>query len=402
MKVLVANIGSTSFKYKLFDMPGEHVLAKGGAERIGKTDARCYAQIGDSDPMQFTGPLADHGQAIKAALRQLTDPKAGVLKDAGELSAIGFKAVIAKNISGVQIVDDNLLQAMAQYNQVAPAHNPPYISAMEMFRQAVPHVKLVAAFETGFHQDIPLARQMYAVPYQWYQQYGIRRFGFHGASTRYVAGRIAELTGRSDLKLICCHLGGSSSVCAVNAGKSVGASMGFSPQSGLPQNNRVGDLDVFTLPVIMKSTGLTLEQVLAKLAGESGFQGVSGVSNDLREIEAAAANGNERARLAMDMYIEAVRHYLGAYVVALGGLDALAFTGGIGQNSAAIREGVCRGLEFLGVKLDAALNGSPPSEESRISPPDAKVQVWVIPTDEELIVARQTFEKVNSVSNKQQ
>jgi acetate kinase len=391
MKILVANLGSTSFKYRLYDLgdgPGaELLLARGAVERIGAENSKvtlCTSQ-GNLERVQ---PVKDHGDAVQMCLDQLTDPALGVLRSAGEVAAIGFKAVHARNLTGVQRVDDSVLEAMDAFSDVAPAHNPPYVHAMRTLRTRFPDLPLVAAFETGFHRTIPEASQRYAIPDDWTTRLGIRRWGFHGASHRYIAGRMAELLGRTDLKLISCHLGGSSSLCAIRAGRSVGCSLGMSPQSGLPHNNRVGDFDVFALPVVLRETGLSLQEVLDVLANQSGLEGLGGAGRDLRDIEAAAAAGNERAALALAQFIGSVRQYLGAYLVELDGADAIVFTGGIGENSAAIRTGVCRDLDWFGIHLDPGLNASGPSER-RVSSDASRVQVWTVPTNEELVVARQ-------------
>ena len=283
---------------------------------------------------------------------------------------------------------------MEEVRDVVPAHNPPYITAMRLLAEKVPQIPLVVAFETGFHATIPDRNRFYAVPYEWAEAGLVRRWGFHGASHRYIAGRIAELLGRDDLRVISCHLGGSSSLCASRGGKSVAASLGMSAQSGLPQNNRVGDFDPFALPWIMKHTGKSLPEVLNLLATQSGLLGLSGVSNDLRDISAAAAAGNARARLAVEVFTGYVRQYLGAYLVELGGADAIVFTGGIGENAAEFRGKVCEGLEELGIVLDAAANGAARGE-GPIHAPESRVQIWVVPTNEELVVARQAVELLN-------
>lgn len=389
MNVLVANIGSTSFKYRLYLMPQERLLARGGVERIGSTSARVYVHL--DQVRERTQPIVDHAAAVKECLAQLTDPTVGCLRHADDIAAIGFKAVHAKGMTGVQLVDERVLEAMEAFRDVAPAHNPPYIAAMRQLRAQLPQVPLVAALETGFHQTTPIAHRAYAIPKEWRERFGVERWGFHGASHRYIAGRLAELTGRSDLKAISCHLGGSSSLCALDGGKSIGTSMGMSPQSGLPHNNRVGDFDVFALPVILRETGLTLEQVLDTLAEKSGLAGLSGAGNDLRDIEQAAEAGSSDARLAIDVFIASIRDYLGSYLVRLGRLDALVFTGGIGENSATIREGVCRGLEGLGLALDPERNRSAKGE-AVVSADGARTEIWLIPTNEEIVVARQTRE----------
>src|SRR5438067_236483 len=312
MKILVANLGSTSFKYRLFDMADERVLARGGVERIGSDKARCYVSAGGvSEETQLAAP--DHAAAVRLCLQQLSDPRLKCLKEPSELAAIGFKAVHAEGLTGVHRVDEKVLAAMEAYADVAPAHNPPYVTAMRLLAKELPELPLVAAFETGFHETIPPARRLYAVPLEWAEQYGVKRWGFHGASHRYIAERMAQLLRNSQIRVISCHLGGSSSVCAIRAGKSVGNSLGMSPQSGLPHNNRVGDFDVFALPALMRKTGKTLKQVLDDLANRSGLEGVSGGSNDLRDIEEAAHRGDPAAREAIDVFVASVRHYLGAY-----------------------------------------------------------------------------------------
>ena len=389
MKVLVANLGSTSFKYRLFDLsdPAEPVLARGGIERIGSPSAKVVVRSGRGE-RELVRKIADHGEAVQLCLDQLTDPEIGVLHDAGEVAAIGFKAVHARGLTGVHRVDDTVLAAMEAFAQVAPAHNPPYTKAMRMLGERFPHLPLVAAFETGFHRTIPEARQRYAIPEEWATKLGIRRWGFHGASHRYIAGRMPELMGRSDIKLISCHLGGSSSLCAIRNGESIASSLGMSPQSGLPHNNRVGDFDVFALPVILQETGKTLDQVLEILANKSGLEGLSCAGCDLRDIEAAAAAGDARAKLAIDVFIASIRHYLGAFLLELGGADAIVFTGGIGENSTAIRAGVCCELSWFGIELDPAAN-SGGAAERQVSTSASRVQVWCVPTNEEIVVARQ-------------
>jgi acetate kinase len=388
MKILVANLGSTSFKYRLFDMTDERQLARGGVERIGSPESRCFVQIGQRRE-ELTAHVPDHAVAVRRCLEQLTDPQRGCLRDAAEVSAIGFKAVHAGSISGVQRVTAEVLAAMEQMNPVAPAHNPMYIRAMRLLAERLPEIPLVAAFETGFHATIPDCARFYGVPYEWATQYQVKRWGFHGASHRYIGQRVAELLGRNDLRVISCHLGGSSSLCAMRHGESVATSMGMSPQSGLPNNNRVGDFDPFALPVIMKATGKTLEQVLDDLANRSGLLGLSGISGDVRDLAQAAAAGHARARLALDVLVSEVRRYLGGLLVELGGLDVLAFTGGIGENDAALRHAVCAGLEAFGIVLDEHLNATA-AGEMKISAAHSPAQVWTVPTNEELIVARQT------------
>lgn len=394
MKILVANIGSTSFKYRLYDMPAETMLARGGVERIGQTNSRSYV-VKNEQVLEKIAPVASHGHAVAACMDQLTDPQIGGLADPSELAAVGFKAVHAQGISGVQRVDDRVLAAMDAFSDVCPAHNPPYVRAMRQLLERLPDLPLVAAFETGFHQTIPAAYSIYAVPYDWATSHGIQRWGFHGASHRYIAGRISQLMGRSDLRVISCHLGGSNSLAAILNGKSIGNSLGMSPQSGLPHNNRVGDFDVFALPVILRRTGQTLEQLLHVLAEESGLAGISGAGNDLRDIEQAAEAGNGRAQLAIDAFVGSIRDYLGSYLVRLGGCDALVFTGGIGENSTVVREGVCANLHMFGIELDEKANAEVKGEK-RISTVSSRCAIWTVPTNEEIVVARQTYEKISN------
>jgi acetate kinase len=388
VKILVANLGSTSFKYRLFDMADERVLARGGVERIGSDRARCYVEAGGTREEAYM-PAADHAVAVQLCLRQLSDPRLHCLRNPSELAAIGFKAVHAQGLTGVQRVDGKVLAAMDSYADVAPAHNPPYVRAMRLLAEELPHIPLVAAFETGFHETVPPAERLYAVPLAWAEQHGIKRWGFHGASHRFIAERTALLLGNPAARIISCHLGGSSSLCAIRAGKSVANSLGMSPQTGLPHNNRVGDFDPFALPAIMRATGKTLEQILDDLANRSGLEGLSGTGRDLRDIEAAAAAGDRRARLALDVFVASVRHYLGAYLLLLDGAEAIVFTGGIGENSTAMREAICANLDWFGIALDLVRNHDARGEMP-IHGFGSRVQLWIMPTNEELIVARQT------------
>ncbi|GAB5402572.1 MAG: acetate/propionate family kinase [Aureliella sp.] len=396
MKVLVANLGSTSFKYRLFDFSPESnggdpvQLAKGGVERIGSPESLCQIEIGDYTD-EITLKVPHHGVAVQACIQQLTDPEHGCVAKASDIAAIGFKAVHGGRNQGVFKIDEDILEAMEEVAKVAPAHNPPYIAAMRQLAETVPNIPLVAAFETDFHQTIPDALRHYAIPKSWNAQLPIRKWGFHGASHRFIAQRSLELLGNPDARVISCHLGGSSSLCASRGGKSVTTTMGMSPQSGLPQNNRVGDFDPFSIPMIMKHTGKSLEEVLEVLANESGLLGLSGgLSGDIRDLEAAEADGNADAALALDVYVAEVRRQLGSMLVALGGCDALVFTGGIGENGAAIRSRVLDGLSELGFTLDSETNAATRATETRIDAPESKSQIWVVPTNEELIVARQT------------
>lgn len=394
MLVLVANLGSTSFKYRLFDMTDERCLARGSVDRIGAQESCCEVEIG-SWSEQRTMPVADHGVAVAACLEQLTNPEHGVLQDASEVSAIGFKAVHGGRLSGVFAVDDDLLDAMTEMNAAAPAHNPPYIAAMKALRTRFPELPLVAAFETDFHRTIPAARREYAIPRQWADEFHIRKYGFHGASHRYIATRSASLLGRDDARVISCHLGGSSSLTAIKSGESVMTTMGMTPQTGLPQNNRVGDFDPFALPLIMERTGMSLDETLTQLASHGGLLGLSDHSGDIRDLEAAAATGDDKSQLALDVFVQEIRRHLGGMIVALGGVDAIVFTGGIGEKGAGIRAGVCADMEELGIVLAPDANMAV-SGEATFHSTESRTQLWVIPTNEEVIVARQCVNLLKS------
>ncbi len=388
MKVLVANLGSTSFKYRLFDMDNEEQLARGGIDRIGSAESYCFVEIG-SEQVELSVHVPDHAEAVRRCLEQLTNPDTGCLNDASEVSAIGFKAVHGGKISGVQRIDAEVLTEMEKMNAVAPAHNPPYIAAMRQLAEKLPEIPLVAAFETGFHQTISDAQKFYGVPFEWAEDYHIKRWGFHGASHRYIGQRLAEVTGREDMRAISCHLGGSSSLCAIRGRESIGTTMGMSPQTGLLHNNRCGDFDPFAIPVVMEATGKSLDEVLADLASQSGLLGLSGISGDVRDLEKAAGEGHERAQLALDVFVAEIRRHLGGLMVALGGLDAIVFTGGIGENGQQIRACVCQGLEEFGVVLDPDKNATARGE-TQLEAAASRVQLWTIPTNEELVVARQS------------
>jgi acetate kinase len=398
MKILVANLGSTSFKYRLFDLPSETQLARGGIDRIGQSASACFVEIGTARE-ESTLPVSDHAAAVKICLDALTNPKTGCLKSAAEVSAIGFKAVFAGKLSGVRIVDDALLAKMEELADIAPAHNPMYAKAMRQLRSAFPQIPLVAALETAFHDTIPEANRVYAIPYEWKDQYEVCRWGFHGASHRYLSTRIGQLLGRDDLRVVTCHLGGSNSLCAVKGGKSQANSLGMSPQTGLPHNNRVGDFDPFALPTLLRKTGKPLEQLLRELSSQGGLLGLSGLSQDVRDLEEAAAQGHARARLALDAFVTSIRQYLGGYFAVLGGADAVVFSGGIGENSRLIRREVCQNMEWAGLVLDSALNESAKGEAC-LSAPTSRVQVWVIPTNEEIVVARQSVEALAAAGSR--
>lgn len=391
MNVLVVNIGSTSFKFRLLDMTHERELVRGAVEGVGTAHAVSTLIMKGQEPVQSTPGMPDQAAAVQWCVEALRATEF-------VFEAVGFKAVHGGEIEGAARVTDDVLATMEVFREAAPAHNPPYIAAMRAFEKLAPDLPLVAAFETGFHQSIPASRTTYAVPYEWTQDYAVRRYGFHGASHRYIASRTTELLGRNDLKIISCHLGGSSSLCAIENGSSIANSFGMTPQAGVPQNNRVGDIDPYALLTVKARSGLDWEAMLKTMAKQGGLLGISGVSNDMRAVLEAAESGNDRAVLARDTYVEGVRHYLGAYVVVLGGLDALVFTGGIGERSAEIRSRVCAGLEFLGIQLDDQANQSA-KPDTTISSASSSVSVMTLQTNEELIVARQTQSVLAEVTN---
>ena len=387
MKILVANIGSTSLKWRLYEFASsqERMLHKGGFERV-----------------------EDYPKAIEDCLAELKS--AGHIQADSDLAAVGFKTVVAKGVSGCVRLTDAVLDAMREFNPLAPAHNPPYITGIRLFAKRMPSTPLIGLFETAFYQWAPEASVRYAVPEAWYEA-GVRRWGFHGASHKFVAERAAELLGRSDvaararqlyvdganspvqgqpLRIISCHLGGSSSISGILNGVAVGNSLGLSPQSGLPHNNRVGDLDSFAVPFVMRSLGLSLDEVERQLCKESGLKGISGVSNDIRDIQTAAAKGDVRAQLAIDVFVHSARHWIGAYLMQLNSADALVFTAGIGENRAELRTAICEGLDQMGIVLDPAVNEKTRAVEGVISAATSRVKVLVIPTNEELVVARET------------
>ena len=390
MKILVANLGSTSFKYRLFDLSDEAQLARGGIDRIGDTESHCFVEIGNQTS-ESQRHIADHAEAVQICLQQLTDQHNGCLSSVNEVSGIGFKAVFAGCLSGVRTVDDELLTKMDDCSLIAPAHNPPYVKAMRQLQTSFPSIPLVAALETGFHETIPFEYRAYAVPYEWYSDLEVRRWGYHGASHCFIAGRTAELLARNDLKIISCHLGGSASVCAIRSGESTATSMGMSPQGGLPNNNRVGDFDPYAIPMIMQTTGMTLEEVLTEMSSKGGLLGVSGLSGDCRDLEKAAETGHDRADKALRLFEASIRAHIGSYMAVLDGSDVVVFTGGIGEHSKRIRRRVCENMSWAGLELCPERNCAVErGAETKISRDSSNIEVWVIPTNEELVVARQT------------
>jgi acetate kinase len=393
LRVLIPNLGSTSLKYQLIESHDEAVLARGSIDRIGGAESQIISwEAGSAQEARTVGPVPDHRAAIKILVEHLARLRSGTPPDRG-IAAVGFKAVHGgPRYRGSFLVNDDLLAAMQDFVPVAPVHNPVYIQAMQIFREVLPGVPMVAVFETGFHATLPEHAYVYGVPWEWGEKYGVRRYGFHGSSHRYIAQRVPDLLRRASagLRLVSCHLGGSSSLCAIHSGQAVDTSMGFSPQAGLEQSSRPGDLDPFVVLHVMEREKLAPREVGQLLCKKSGLLGISGLSNDVRDLEKAAAEGHLRARLALQVFVYELKKHLGAYAAALGGLDAVAFAGGIGENSWRIRDEVCSGLGFLGLHLDPEANRLPTQGDRVISAPGSAIAVLVVHTNEELMVARET------------
>jgi len=394
-KILVANIGSTSFKFRLIEMPSERVLAKGGVDRIGSAESNYKITIGDGPEKKGTGSFPDYDAAI-ALVEKILEEFGGF----GGLAAVGFKPVGARNVSGTQLLDERVLKAMEEFNTLLPAHNPPYIAAVRSFHRTHPNLPCIGTFETAFYDQVPVENRRYPVPLDWEEKYGIRRYGFHGASHRFVTQRAAELRGEKNLRIISCHLGGSSSIAAVRNGVAIDSSWGMTPQSGLPQNNRVGDFDVFALIYLARDLGLGIDAVEKALTTESGLKGLSGLSTgDVRDILDAAAAGNENAKVAIDVFVGQIRKFIGQFLVELDGADVLVFTAGIAENNPTLREQICANLSFCGLELDLEKNAKTGAEEAVISTPASKIEVRVIPTNEELIIARNAWQKLSEINS---
>lgn len=387
MNILICNVGSTSLKYQLFDMDaGEQVLAAGGAERVGQAKSLFYHKnnkTGDSIRVEAVFPT--HKEAICAMLEHLLS---GCIETLEEIACVGFKVVHAKGVTGVQYLTEDVLQAMADFNSVAPAHNPPYIAAIRQFQDLMPATPMIGSFETAFHANMPPEAYLYPIPIELSRKHAIRRYGFHGASLEYLSTWTAKKMDRDDLKLVCCHLGGSGSLCAVKNGVSIDTTMGLSLQCGVLQNNRIGDMDPYLIFYLVEECGMTLSEVKTMLQTKSGLYGLSGgVSNDLRDIQEAADQGNEDCKNAVKAYAYGMKKYIGAYTAALGGLDAIVFGGGIGRNSARVRAQALEGLECLGVELDPEKNENAKGGMD-LSKKGSKVRIYVVDTNEEIIVAR--------------
>ena len=387
-KIFIMNLGTTSFKFKLFLFSDseQQVLASGEIESIGAEQSAYALQLGNGIQESGKTKIPDHGAGFTFCVNALQ--QAGVLRDLDDLDAVGYKAVHGGSLSGTQPVNEALLEEMERMSPLVPAHNPIYLQAMKDIRERYPELKQIARFETSFHATIPDCRTTYGVPYQWREELGIRKYGFHGSSHEYIAGRMQQLCPQAR-RVISCHLGGSSSICAISDGKSIATTMGATAQSGLFNNNRVGDFEVFCLPMLMEHYDDSLENVLRVLSKESGLLGLSGVSNDLRQVLQAMDDGNEQARLAVEALVDNIVGYIGMYTAFLGGLDALVFTGGIGLNSDRIRKLVCSRFAYLGLGLDEEKNTAAGAD--CISTAGSSVKVYRIKTDEEIVVARNVY-----------
>ncbi len=393
MKILVLNCGSSSVKYKLIDTADEKVLAEGGVEKIGLNDGFLkYKQADGNKAIKELG-LTDHKGAVKAVLDILTDPKDGCIKSYSEIDAVGHRVVhggekFAKSV----LLTDEVLQQVKDCYDLAPLHNPANVTGIEAVEEILPGIKQVGVFDTAFHQTMPAKSYMYALPYKYYQEDGVRRYGFHGTSHRYVSQRVCEILGvdPKDVKIITCHVGNGGSITAIEGGKSVDTSMGLTPTEGLMMGTRVGDVDPGALTFLMKKHNLSADDIQRLINKESGVGGVSGVSSDMREIEAAVNAGDPRATLALDMYEQRITKYIGAYAAEMGGVDIIVFTGGVGENQTSLRSNVCKPLGFMGVKLNEELNAKTRGTDTVISTDASKVKVVVVPTDEELMIARDT------------
>ena len=395
MKVLVVNCGSSSIKYQLINMENEEVMAKGYLEKIGLPDSFLTHKV-NGEKYRIEKVITNHEEGIKLVLDQLLDENYGVIKDLKEIDAVGHRVVHGgEKFSDSVIITDEVIDAMKECIPLAPLHNPAGITGIEACKKVLPNVPMVGVFDTAFHQTIPEEAYIYAIPYEYYEKYRIRKYGFNGTSHKFVSRRVAELMGKpvEDLKIITCHLGQGGSLCAVKGGKSVDTSMGLTPLAGIPMGTRCGDIDPSIVTFLMKQENLTPDEMDTILNKKSGKLGISGVSFDDRDIEKAAAEGNQRAKLAIDTFAYQVLGFIGRYAAQMNGVDVITFAGGVGENGPEVRSKICNSLEFLGVKIDEEKN-KVRGKECEISTPDSKVKVYVVPTDEELMIARDTMNLV--------
>ena len=391
MKILVLNCGSSSLKYQLINMETEEVLASGKYERIGEDEAFITHKV-NGQKIEIKHPAKTHEEAVDFTLKQLINPEYKVIDSLDEISAIGHRLVHGgEKINKSVIITDEVVEVLKECIDLAPLHNPAGIIGIEACKKVMPGKPMVGVFDTAFHQTMPKERYIYPIPYEYYKKYGIRKYGFHGTSHMYVSQRLAEIVGKdiSELKIVTCHLGQGSSICAVEGGKSVDTSMGLTPLAGIPMVTRSGDLDPSVVTFLMKKEGWTAEEAENMLNKKSGVQGISGLAPDFREIEAASYGDNERAEIAIEKFKYEIASYIAKYAVAMNGVDYIVFTGGGGENQINIRRGICEKLEFMGVKIDVEANNVR-GEEKEISAPDSKVKVYLVPTNEELMIAKET------------
>ena len=400
MKILVLNSGSSSVKYKLIDTDNEKTLAEGGVEKIGLHDGFLKYKRADGSKAILELGQTDHKGSIEAILRILTDDVEGCIKSYDEIDAVGHRVVHGgEKFSGSVLIDDAVKEKIKECYEIAPLHNPANMIGIDAITALMPDKPQVGVFDTAFHQTMPAKSYMYALPYRFYKEDGVRRYGFHGTSHRYVSQRVCEILGVdiAGQRIITCHVGNGGSITAVKYGKSIDTSMGLTPTEGLMMGTRSGDVDPGALTYLMKKHNLTPDQLQKIINKESGVAGVSGISSDMREIEAAVKNGDEMATLALDMYEQRIIKYVGAYAAEMGGVDIIVFTGGVGENQTGVRENVCAPLAFMGVEIDKELNAKTRGTETVISAPQSKVRVVVVPTDEELMIARDTREIVSKL-----
>lgn len=398
MKILVLNCGSSSLKYQLIDMETEEVLASGKYERIGEKEA-FITHKAQGKKVEIKKPAYDHKEAIEFTLAQLTNPEYKVIDSLDEVEAIGHRVVHGGEIfKESAVIDDKVIEQIDECSEFAPLHNPAAILGMEACKKVMPGKPMVAVFDTTFHQTMPKEKYVYPIPYEYYKKYGVRKYGAHGTSHMYVSQRLAEIENKNieDLKIVTCHLGQGSSICAVDGGKSIDTSMGLTPLGGIPMVTRSGDLDPSVLTYLMKKENISAAEMENILNKKSGVAGISGLAPDFRVIELEAYEDNERAKIAMESFKYAVASYIAKYAVAMNGIDYIVFTGGIGENQINIRKGICEKLTFMGVDVDADANNMR-GEEKVISKPDSKVKVYVIPTNEELMIAKETQRLVNII-----
>ena len=391
MKILVLNCGSSSLKYQLIDMEKEEVMAQGKYERIGEKEAFITHKV-NGQKIKIDNPAYNHTEAIEFTLKQLTNPEYKVIDSLDEIEAIGHRLVHGgEKISESVVIDENVENVLKEYSDLAPLHNPACILGIEACKNVMPGKPMVGVFDTAFHQSIPKERYIYPIPYEYYKKYGVRKYGFHGTSHMYVSQRLAEIEGKNieDLKIVTCHLGQGSSICAIQGGKSADTSMGLTPLGGIPMVTRSGDLDPSILLYLMKKENLTPDEMENILNKQSGVSGISGLAPDFRVIESESYNDNENAKIAMDCFKYSIASYIAKYAVAMNGIDYIIFTGGVGENQINIRKGICEQLAFMGVELDEDANNSR-GEEKVISKVSSKVKVYVIPTNEELMIAKET------------